>query len=151
MFFYKKRKRTERMECSFEKNRCPTLILNQLDTIQSSHILKSVIDTVHQNFIKSTNATNIFHYNRTIQSKPTVYFDMHPNAKFLPKLCPESNGFDLPLQETHTFQPYELKKNKFKNQISISSQILHCSNVQIISTDQVQHADSIRSHKHQIF
>ena len=85
-------------------------ILNHLDTIQSSHILKSVNDTVQQNYIKSTNATNIFHYNTTIQSTPSVYFDMHPNAKFLPKICPESNSFDLPLQETHTFQPYKLKK-----------------------------------------
>ena len=25
-----------------------------------------------------------------------AFFNMHPDAQFLPKLCPDSNGFDLP-------------------------------------------------------
>ena len=41
---------------------------------------------------------------------PPVYFTLIKNAKYLPKVCAESNGIDLPLQSTVTFQPKENKK-----------------------------------------
>jgi dUTPase len=45
---------------------------------------------------------------------PVVLFDIHPTAKFLPKICENSNGLDIPLQETLLLQPTELSKVNLK-------------------------------------
>jgi dUTPase len=38
-----------------------------------------------------------------------VYFQLHEDSTFLPKICENSNGLDLPLQTDTYFQPFEVK------------------------------------------
>jgi len=39
-----------------------------------------------------------------------VFYHLHPESTILPKICPSSNGLDLPLQKIELFEPHELKK-----------------------------------------
>ena len=43
-------------------------------------------------------------------TQPVVHFSLHKTANILPKICDDSNGLDIPLQEDVHFEPYELKK-----------------------------------------
>jgi dUTPase len=48
------------------------------------------------------------------EANPMVYYSLHPTATKLPKICADSNGLDIPLQETIKFEPYEIKKVNLK-------------------------------------
>jgi hypothetical protein len=37
-----------------------------------------------------------------------VKYNLHPTAELAPKICLQSNGLDIPLQEDEIFAPYEL-------------------------------------------
>ena len=62
---------------------------------------------IKSNFI---NTCYVNKFNIQNSDHPTVYYKMSLQAKFKPKICENSNGLDLPIQETITLQPYELKK-----------------------------------------
>jgi hypothetical protein len=68
-----------------------------------------VYESDKQNFLNQTQTvqTPLF---SIFQGKPTVRYQLSRTAEYLPKICPESNGLDIPLQETLYFQPHELKK-----------------------------------------
>jgi len=57
--------------------------------------------------------------------QPIVSYNLHPEAKFKPKICEESNGIDLPFQESVTLQPNELKKVNLKVQFKLPKH--HCA------------------------
>ncbi len=60
------------------------------------------------NFI--TNLPSVQNYN-TIEVNPKVRYNLHPTAELSPKICLQSNGLDIPLQEDEIFAPYELKNS----------------------------------------
>jgi dUTPase len=51
---------------------------------------------------------------KTLSRVPEVLFDIHPTANFLPKICENSNGLDIPLQEKLFLHPAELSKVNLK-------------------------------------
>ncbi|MEI7489024.1 MAG: reverse transcriptase domain-containing protein, partial [Chryseobacterium sp.] len=54
---------------------------------------------------------NMMRYESVSQDlSPVVYFHLKETADLSPKICVESNGLDIPLQQDETFQPYELRK-----------------------------------------
>ena len=43
---------------------------------------------------------------------PKIRYSLNPESKYLPKICDQSNGIDVPLQEEIILQPNEIKKVK---------------------------------------
>jgi dUTPase len=43
---------------------------------------------------------------------PKIRYSLNPESKYLPKICDQSNGIDVPLQEEITLQPNEIRKVK---------------------------------------
>ena len=41
---------------------------------------------------------------------PVILYCLLPNAKYLPKVCPDSNGIDVPFQRTIELKAKEIKK-----------------------------------------
>jgi dUTPase len=68
-----------------------------------------VYNTDKQNFVKQAQSTQTPLFSIS-HEKPTVRYQLSRTAEYLPKICPESNGLDIPLQETQYFQSNELKK-----------------------------------------
>jgi hypothetical protein len=59
------------------------------------------------NFLKSYSCKPINHD----LHGPTVLYTLAKDAVFQPKICPQSNGLDIPFQHKVTLQPNELKKS----------------------------------------
>ncbi len=62
--------------------------------------------SLKQNFISAMN----FQISPQNSDNPVVHYKMHENSEIIPKICEESNGLDLPLQQYEYFQPYEMRK-----------------------------------------
>ena len=86
-------------------NAATTKILKTLSDIDNLKINKAMHQEIKQNFINTCFVNN----NVQTSDHPTVYYKMSLQAKFKPKICENSNGLDLPIQESVTLQPYELK------------------------------------------
>jgi dUTPase len=82
-----------------------------ISPIQQEQLQYQIENEIKINFI--TNLPNIQHYN-TIEDNPKVKYNLHPTAELSPKICLQSNGLDIPLQEDEIFAPYELKKVDLK-------------------------------------
>ena len=52
---------------------------------------------------------NAIENNSKKHKQPIAYYSLHPEAKILPKICNNSNGLDIPLQEDVNFTPFEKK------------------------------------------
>ena len=78
-----------------------------ISPIQQEQLQYQIENEIKINFI--TNLPNVQNYN-TIEVNPKVKYNLHPTAELSPKICLQSNGLDIPLQEDEIFAPYELKK-----------------------------------------
>jgi dUTPase len=82
-----------------------------ISPIQQEQLQYQTENEIKINFI--TNLPSVQNYN-TIEVNPKVRYNLHPTAEFSPKICLQSNGLDIPLQEDEIFAPYELKKVDLK-------------------------------------
>ena len=84
-------------------------VLQTLSLLDAHRVKNSVDTAVKQNYIESVQifSTNSLPVNK---SQPTVYFRLHPDSVYKPKICEDSNGLDLPFQEDVFLAPHELKK-----------------------------------------
>ena len=101
------------LSCS--KNPLTEQLLGKLKRSQQD--LMDTAQIINQDKVASYAATQLKSvYINSIQTQeqttkiPLVYFTLHPEASILPNLSAESNGLDIPLQETTDFKPFELKK-----------------------------------------
>jgi dUTPase len=81
-------------------------LLSNLGLVEQSKIKSETELSLKQNFISAMN----FKISPQDYRNPVVHYKMHPNSEILPKICEDSNGLDLPLQQFEYFQPYETKK-----------------------------------------
>lgn len=44
------------------------------------------------------------------ETQPIVFYRLHARSQYLPKICPDSNGLDLPFQEDVILQPHQVLK-----------------------------------------
>ncbi len=78
-----------------------------ISPIHQEQIQYQVENEIKINFI--THLPTSQNYN-AIEDSPKVRYNLDPTAELSPKLCLESNGLDIPIQEDEIFEPYELKK-----------------------------------------
>jgi hypothetical protein len=88
--------------------------LNNIGLMDKERTISFVYNTDKQNFVTQAQSIqtplfSIFH------EKPIVLYQLSSTAAYLPKICPESNGLDIPLQEKQHFQPNELKISFYQN------------------------------------
>ena len=90
-------------------NEATDQVLQTLSLLDAHRVKNSVDTAVKQNYIESVQifSTNSLPVNK---SQPTVYFRLHPDSVYKPKICEDSNGLDLPFQEDVFLAPHELKK-----------------------------------------
>jgi hypothetical protein len=82
-------------------------LLQLLGPFQQDNIQNQVEQDIKTMFTVSLNTIQT-HQEKS--SHPTVNYKLHPEATVLPKICEDSNGLDIPLQQNEEFAPYELKK-----------------------------------------
>jgi dUTPase len=92
-------------------------IYSTLKTLQECRNIAEIKDKVEeqikQEFSEAISANNIQPITEDSTS-PTVLFKIDESATYLPNICSQSNGLDIPLQETVKLQPFELKKIDLK-------------------------------------
>jgi len=115
------------LSCS--KNPLTEQLLGKLKKSQQD--LMDTAQIINQDNVASYAATQLkMVYINSIQTQeqttklPLVYFSLHPEASILPSLSAESNGLDIPLQETIDFGPLELKKIDLRIRFQIPKH--HC-------------------------
>jgi hypothetical protein len=72
-----------------------------ISPIQQDRKQNQVENEIKLNFV--TNITTTF--NNSDNFYPRVKYNLDPTAELAPKLCPQSNGLDIPLQEDKIFEP----------------------------------------------
>ena len=90
-------------------------ILTLLGSIDRQRTITQVHQTDIKNFVKSIHSQETAsNFNTSTQENPTVKYKIHDSAQFFPKICENSNGLDIPLQEDVHLKPHELKKINLK-------------------------------------
>jgi dUTPase len=91
------------------------VLMNNLNELQREQVYKSMKTSIKANFLQQQKTNKHFHnFNISHHNVPIVYFNMHPHAVYYPNIATDSNGLDLPIQETIVLKPFELQKINLK-------------------------------------
>jgi len=88
---------------------------SQLSSLERQKIKEFALSSIKDDFVTNLNSSKLI----ATSNKPTIFFKLAEKATFLPKLCENSNGLDLPFQEEINLEPHELRKVSLSIQIQL--------------------------------
>jgi hypothetical protein len=83
-------------------------LLKLCPLLQQIEIKNSVVQMIKSNYVAHNSISE------PENQHPTVFYSLDADAIYKPKICPESNGLDLPLQSDIHFEANDLKKIDLK-------------------------------------
>ncbi|RPH76321.1 MAG: hypothetical protein EHM77_09320, partial [Planctomycetaceae bacterium] len=96
-----------------EFNNALTSALDNIGLVEKQAVINHVYQVNKQKFIDNVNKvhpTYLKIVDNQNSAPPLVLYHLQDSAQYMPRVCENSNGLDIPLQETVHFKPYELKK-----------------------------------------